>query len=81
VIRDLLYHALVGNDTHPVLVATARALVGAALTGAISFFGIWQTTDEVKVLVTAGVLPFLTYIAARIGVEVPIDIWKARNGA
>ena len=78
-VQDLAYHALVGNDTHPMIVATCRALIGGVLTGAISFFGVWQSTDEVKVLITSGVLPFLTYIAARIGLEGPVDAWKANK--
>ncbi len=76
---DFLYHVLVGNDSHPMMVAAARAIVGGVITGAISFLGIWQTTDELKVLITAGVLPFLTYIGARLGIEGPLDNWKANR--
>ncbi len=76
-LQSLAYHSIVGNDTHPVIVAATRAIIGGVITGAISFFGIWQATDETKVLITAGVLPFLTYIGARFGLEGPIDNWKA----
>ena len=74
-----LYHVLVGNDTHPLFVAAARALLGASLVGGISFLGVWQSTDEMKVLITAGVLPALTYLAARLGLEGSLDTWKANK--
>lgn len=75
----MAYHALVGNDTHPMIVAISRALLGATITGALSFFGIWQTTDEPKILISAGVIPFLSYLGARVGLEGPVDSWKARR--
>ncbi len=76
---DWIYHVLVGNDTHPMFVAAARSLLGASIVGGISFFGVWQSTDEAKVLITSGVLPFLTYLAARLGIEGTLDTWKANK--
>lgn len=76
-----LYHALVGNDRHPVVVAGTRAVLGSVIIGAISFFGVWQATDDPKALITAGCLPALTYIAQRLGVEGYLDMLKyRRNG-
>ena len=73
------YHALMGNDAHPAAVAFARGLLTAVIAGAVSFFGVWQTTDELKVLVTSGVVPFLTVFAARVLGEGYIDVRK-HNG-
>jgi len=75
-VTNLAFHVIVGNDTHPLLVAAARALLGASLVGGISFLGVWQSTDEMKVLITSGVLPALTYLAARLGIEGSLDTWK-----
>lgn len=78
-VADFAYHALIGNDTHPIIVAGTRALLAAALTGAISFLGVWQSTDDVKVLITSGVLPFLMVLATRLGIEGAVDNWKANR--
>lgn len=77
--KDWIYHVLVGNDTHPLLVAAARSLLGASLLGASSFLGVWQSTDEVKVLITAGLVPFIGYLMARLGIEGTLDTWKANK--
>ena len=66
-------HAIVGNDTSPWVVAGTRALIGATITGALSFFTVWQGTDDVRVLVSAGVVPFLSYLGVRLGIEGVID--------
>lgn len=77
--KETLYHVFVGNDAHPLVVAGARALVGAVIIGAISFFGVWQATDDVKALITAGRVPALTYLAQRFGLEGYLDTMKRRN--
>ena len=64
-----LIHTWTGNDTHALLTAGLRGLVGAVITGALGFLAVWQTTDETKVLITAGLVPFLTYLATRLGLE------------
>lgn len=74
-----LYHALVGNDADPGLVAFCRAVVGAVLTGGIAFLATWQTTDEAKVLISAGVSPALAYLLLRGGLEGAVDITKSRR--
>lgn len=74
-----IWHAYVGNDTAPWIVALMRAVVGAVITGGLGFLAVWQSTDEVKVLVTAGVTPALTYLSLRFGLEGVIDTGKKNN--
>lgn len=74
--RDLIRHVIVGNDTHPAIVAAARAFIGAFIFGALGFLAMWANTDEVKVLVIAGLTPFLTNLALRLGLEGVLDTWK-----
>ena len=71
-----LAHWVIGNDTHPAVVAATRAVIGAVITGGLGFLAVWQSTEEVKVLVTAGVTPFLSYLAIRLGLEGFIDVRK-----
>ncbi len=73
---DFARHALIGNDTNPALVAAARALLGAVIAGATGFLGVWSQTDEVKVLVIAGLGPFLAVISTRFVGEGFIDVRK-----
>ena len=55
------------------LVAGIRALITATVTGGLAFLAVWSATDEVKVLVIAGLTPFLTVLGARLGVEGTLD--------
>lgn len=77
--RDWMFHALLGNDAHPAVTAVARALVGAALTGALAFLVAWENTDDVQVLIRAGLTPFILYLMVRGGVEGVVDVQKARR--
>ena len=54
-------------------VAAARAVLSAVIVGGLGFLAVWQTTDEVKTLVVAGLTPFLTTLAMRLGLEGSID--------
>ena len=74
--RDTLIHAITGNDTHPAIVAAARAVLGALIAGATGFLGVWSQTDELKVLIIAGLGPFLAVIGTRFGAEGFIDVRK-----
>lgn len=74
---DWLYHKFVGNDEHPLIVAACRALAGAMIVGGTGFLGVWQSTDDVKILISAGVGPFLSYLGVRLGVEGALDSWKS----
>ena len=79
--KEYLYHAIIGNDTPPWVVAAARGFLGALISGGLGFLVTWQGTDEVKVLVSAGVTPFLTYLGIRLGIEGFIDARKNRGGS
>ena len=57
-------------------VAAIRAVIGASITGALGFLAAWANTDEIKILVSAGVVPFLTYLGMRLGVEGVVDARK-----
>ena len=78
-LKDMARHAFIGNDTPPWIVAGARGFLGALISGSLGFLVTWQGTDEVKVLVSAGVTPFLTYLGIRLGIEGFIDARK--NGS
>lgn len=71
-------HCIVGNDMPPWVVALCRGFAAALIAGAISFFAVWQNTDDVRVLVSAGAVPFLTTLAWRFGLEGTID--QRKNG-
>jgi hypothetical protein len=51
----------------------ATALVTAATSGALATLGVWTQTDDPKTLAIAGLIPFLTVIAARFGIEGSVD--------
>ena len=69
-------HYLVGNDRPPWAISLARGVVSALITGGIGFLGVWSQTDEVKVLIIAGALPFLTTLSLRFGIEGTVDTRK-----
>ena len=54
-------------------IAALRAVITALVVGSIAALTVWQTTDDVKAVVTTGLLSGLTVIAARLGVEGTID--------
>ena len=73
---SFIYHALLGNDTKPWIVAAARGLLEAILAGSLAVLAIWLEVDDVKVLITAFLLPFIGVIAARVGLEGIVDTLK-----
>jgi hypothetical protein len=79
--KDALYHALVGNDAHPALVAFARGMLEAVIVGALAFLAMWSETNDAKILAIAGLTPFLLVLLARFVSEGALDTWKARNGS
>ena len=70
------WHLYVGNGRPPWAVALTRAIVGAALIGAAAFLAMWSQTDEVNVLVIAGLTPAIGHLLYRFGVEGVIDQGK-----
>lgn len=54
-------------------VATVRAVAQAVVVGGLGFLAVWSQTDDVKILVTAGLTPFLALLGTRLGVEGYID--------
>ena len=79
IVRGTPYHWYVGNDSHPALVAMTRAIVGAFISGSLGFLVAWQATDQVKVLIIAGVQPALTYLGIRFGIEGLVDTAKYKG--
>ena len=75
-IKNSLYHAYVGNDTAPWIVAATRAITGAVLLGAAGFLALWSQTDEVKLLIIAGCTPAIGHLLLRLGVEGTMDARK-----
>ena len=57
----------------PWKVAAARAILSAVIVGGLGFLAVWQTTDDVKTLIVAGLTPALTTLAMRLGLEGAID--------
>jgi len=74
------YHVWVGNDAPPALTALVRAFTGAILSGVLGFLTAWQATDEIKVLVSAGLTPFFSYLGIRFGIEGLVDTAKYNGG-
>ena len=75
-LKDLAYHALVGNDTPPWIVAGARGLLEAFLYAGVAFFGIFTQSDDVKLLISTPGGVFLSTLIVRWGVEGIIDTRK-----
>ncbi len=71
-------HCIVGNDMPPWVVALCRGFTAALIAGALGFLAMWQQTDEVKLLITAGLTPFLFTLSWRFGLEGAID--QRKNG-
>ena len=71
-----LWHLYIGNDRPPWMVALTRAIVGASLLGASAFLAMWSQTDDVKVLLIAGLTPFIGHLLIRFGIEGVIDTGK-----
>lgn len=77
--KEYLYHAIIGNDTPVVVVAAARGFLLAAITAGITFFNTWAQTDDLKLLISAPSVVFLTVLSGRWAAEGLIDSWK--NGS
>ena len=54
-------------------IAAVRAVINGAIVGGLAFLAMWATTDEAKTLIIAGVTPFLTTLATRLGIEGYVD--------
>lgn len=73
------WYAYVGNDTKPWIVALARALLSGVVVGTLAFLAVWPETDNIRVLVSAGLTPGLTVFAIRFGLEGVIDTGKSKR--
>ena len=60
----------------PWQVAAARAVLSAVIVGGLGFLATWSQTDNVKLLVTAGLTPALTTLMMRLGLEGMVDSRK-----
>lgn len=58
-------------------VALARGIAQSVITGALTFFTTWQTTDDIKILVTTTAISVLSPLALRFGAEGYIDSVRA----
>ena len=54
-----------------------KLCAGAIINGGVAFLGVWASTDEVKILVTAGMLPFLSTFATFFGINAAVSGVKA----
>lgn len=59
--------------------ATLRAIASAVIVGALGFLSVWASTDDIKTLVTAGLVPALTVLGTRLGIEGLIDARKVEK--
>ena len=50
-------------------IAAGRAVLSAAIVGGLGFLALWSQTDDVKLLIIAGLTPALTTLGMRLGVE------------
>lgn len=57
-------------------VATIRAVAGALVLGSISAVAMWSATNDLGLIVRAGLTPALLYLAARLGIEGYVDSKK-----
>lgn len=63
----------------PWQVAAGRALLSAAIAGGLAFLAVWSQTDDVKTLVTAGLVPFLSVLSTRLGLEGYVDTQRGKQ--
>ena len=76
---DWMYHALIGNDTPPRVVAFARGTLIAVVTGASAALAAWSQTDVAKEIAIPGLTVFLTTFSLRALGEGVLDTWKANR--
>ena len=74
--KETIWHAIIGNDTPPWVVAGARGFLSALILGGISFFSIWSQTDDAKLLISTPGTVFLSTLIVRWGLEGAIDARK-----
>ena len=74
-----LYHAIVGNDTSPRLVAFARGTLLAVVAGGAAAVGAWSNTDVAKEIAIPGLLAFFAVFGGRALGEGALDTWKANK--
>ena len=77
--RNAAYHILYGNAAPAWATAAARALVGALITASLSCLGTWSQTNDPKLLIISFMVPFLSVIGGRFGVEGAVDAHKERK--
>lgn len=79
--KEYLYHAVIGNDTAPWVVAAARGFLSALILGGISFFTLWTQTEDVKLLISTPGIVFLSTLMLRWGLEGVVDARKNGGGS
>lgn len=77
--RSAMYHIFYGNDAPAWATAAARALVGALITASLSCLGTWSQTNDPKLLIISFMVPFLSIIGGRGGIEGAVDTHKERK--
>ena len=60
-----------------IVTAAFRAGLSAVIVGGLGFLAMWSQTDELKQLLIAGLVPALTTLGLRLGVEGTIDTRKS----
>ncbi len=77
--RDWMFHAVVGNDAPPGLVALVRGTMTAIVVGAAAAVGAWANTDVAKEIAIPGLLAFFATFSLRVLGEGAIDTWKSNR--
>ena len=78
--KETIWHAILGNDTPPWVVAGARGLLEALLAAGLVFFNTWAQTSDVRLLISGPSVAFLTILTLRWIGEGAIDARK-RGGS
>lgn len=76
----MLYHALVGNDTPPWVVAGARGLLEAGLVAGAIFLMGWEADDSAREMIRSAGVPFLLVLGLRWFGEGFVDMIKRGRG-
>ena len=60
-------------EGQPWQIAAARAILSACIVGGLAALAVWSQSDDGKTIAIAGLIPALTTLVTRLGLEGAVD--------